>query len=142
MLYWYEELMLDDGIKKSPYKVVSQIKRYYEGAPKSRIFSEKKTVFSNFFGKVIPWKEYYLITLSANEADIFDVLGTRQWVFVHYAKTDIYILGVYLSMDAALEAVTGLLADGYTKDASFDPRSAFGDKNRYLLTSDYCADNL
>ena len=131
MLYWYRDLMLSDKLKKKSEKHIKRVDSYYRALPKSRIFSDKKRVWERFVGKKIPWKEYFVVTRATRPADLFDVMGTRQWILRHYARTDIYVIGLYTSQNEALEAVEEYLSDGYEKDPEFEPRERFADNGDY-----------
>ncbi|MBO6108564.1 MAG: hypothetical protein J6P16_04060 [Eubacterium sp.] len=141
MLYWYKDLMIDDKLKKKAAKHVQRVERYYRALPKSRIFSDKKRVWERIIGKKIPWKEYYVITRASNPNDLFDVMGTRQWIFRHYARNDIYVIGLYSSKDGALDSLKEVLITGYTEDPEYSPSQIYGKKDKYadyklLFTAD------
>ena len=131
MLYWYRGLMLGENLKKKPGKHIRRVEQYYRAKPKSRIFSDKKRFWEHLIGKKVPWKGYFVVTRAVNPDNLFDVMGTRQWVFRHYARTDIYVIGLYRTKWDALDAVRMLLEEGYREDAGFDPRKRFADDKDY-----------
>ena len=136
MLYWYRDLMVSDKFKKKTTRHIHRVERYYRALPKSRIFSDKKRAWEHLVGKKIPWKEYFVVTRATNPANLFDVMGTRQWVLRHYARTDLYVIGLYASEDEALKALEEMLSQGYQEDPSYRPREAFDRDEDYTTYTD------
>ncbi|MCR4605746.1 MAG: hypothetical protein K5639_07085 [Eubacterium sp.] len=132
MLYWYKDIMLDDKYKKDPDKHIKRINRYYHAKPKSRIFSDKKRWWERFVGKTIPWKEYFVIVLSSGESDLFEVMSTRDFIWRHFSRTDMYVVGVYSSEDGAISAITSALGEEYEKDSDYDPKLSYKNVKKYL----------
>ena len=132
MLYWYRGLMLGEKLKKKPEKHIRKVEQYYRARPKSTILGKKDRLYEHFVGKKIPFKEYFVVTRATNPDNLFDVMGTRQWVLRHYARTDIYVIGLYTAEDEALEAVQTMLAEGYAKDAGYEPRKRFSNDRDFI----------
>ena len=136
MLYWYKDIMLDDKYKKNTQKHIKRITRYYNADPKSKIFRKKKSWWERFIGKSIPWKEYFVILISESDKDLFDVMSTRNFIWRHYARRDVFVVGIYASEDAAVNAITAVLRSEYEKDADYDPKKTFADETSYVKEFD------
>ena len=134
MLYWYQDLMIDEKLAKKKDAHIARIEKYYYASEKSKIFSNRKRWWEAFVSKTIPWKEYFVIARATNPENLFDVMSTRQWVFRHYAKSDIFVIGLYSSQDDAIEAVQEVLTRGFSTDASYDPKNQFLDDGLYNST--------
>ena len=136
MLYWYRGLMLGKWVKSKPEKHIRRVEQYYRARPKSRIFSDKERLWERFAAKKIPWRGYFIVTRALNPENLFDVMGTRQWVLRHYSRTDLYVIGLYTYREEALEAVQDLLVEGYQKDTGFDPRKRFSDDKDFMTLNE------
>ena len=121
MLYWYRDLMIGEKMKKNPEKYMKKVEKHYQANPNGKIFGKK----------IPPINELFVVVRATNPDNLFEVMGTRQWFFKHYSKTDIYIIGVFQSEDEALKTVQTVLSDGYTKDPEYDPRETFKDDSDY-----------
>ena len=131
MLYWYRDLMVDEKLKKHFNDHRVRIERYYRALPKSKFFSEKERWWERIVGKKIPWRDYTVIVRAENPDNLFEVMSTRQWIFRHYEKMDIYVLGLFASSSNAVSCLEELLNEGYKNDTSYDPREAFADPEDY-----------
>ncbi len=121
MLYWYRDLLIGEKMKKNPEKYMKKIEKHYQANPNGKIFGKKKP----------PIKEFFVVVRAGNPDNLFEVMGTRQWFFKHYSKTDIYIIGMFQSEDEALEAIQSMLSEGYTGDPEYDPRGDYWDDEGY-----------
>ena len=132
MLYWYKDIMLDDKYKKDSEKHIDRIKKYYHAKPKSKIFRNKKSWWERFVGKTIPWKEYFVIMISDNDSDLFDVMSTRSFIWRHFERKNVYVVGIYSSEDTAIEAITTVLRSEYENDPDYDPKTVYKDETNYV----------
>ena len=131
MLYWYRDLMISKKLKKKKTHHIKRVERYYRAMPKSKIFSKKKRAYEHFVGKKIPWKEYFVVIKATNPDNLFEVISTRQLILRHYERMDLYVIGLYASNDEALSAVQEMLLNGYSEDASYEPRDVFSDMDDF-----------
>lgn len=131
MLYWYRDLMISEKFNKNPERHIKKVEEYYHAEPKSRIFGSKKRVWERFVGKKIPWKEYFVIIRATNPDNLFEVMGTRQWIFRHYERMDLYVIGLYSSADEAVGAIEDILMKGYEEDPDYMPRRIYGVDDDY-----------
>ena len=123
MLYWYRELMLDDKFRKNPEKYKKKAEKHYRANPDGKLFSRKLPVA----------KQLFVVVRATNPDNLFEVMGTRQWIFSHYGKTDLYVIGLYPTELDAVEALEEMLADGYIDDPDYDPRSKYADDGEYSI---------
>ena len=135
MLYWYRGLMLGDSLRRKPEKHIRRVEQCYRAKPRSRVFRKLKSRDKQV-GKKIPLKAYFVVTRAVNPSNLFDVMGTRQWIFRHYAKTDIYVIGLYRTREEAVWAVQMLLTEGYQRNADFDPRKRFAKDEDFFTLRD------
>lgn len=131
MIYWYRDLMLDDILKHGADRHKLRVERYYRGLPKSKAFSEKKRWWEQFIGKKIPWIDYVVVMRASNPDNLFEVMGVRQWILRHYERTDIYVIGLFVTEFEALFRLETMLADGYEADENYDPRAEFENPDDY-----------
>ena len=102
MMHWYHDLYMDDRVAKNPERC------------KKRVMRRR------------PWKRsYYAITLAANEANLFEIIGTRQLFFRRYAYLDLYIIGLATDYQGAVALLQKIIADICGKDKEFRPREYF-----------------
>ena len=131
MLYWYRDMILDDFFKNGAESHKLRVERYYRALPKSRIFSEKKRCWEHLVGQKNPWVDYVVVVKASNPDNLFEVMGVRQWMFRHYEKMDVYVIGLFATESAAVASVATLLSDGYADDSDFDPRSVYDKEEDY-----------
>ena len=136
MLYWYRDLMLSKTLKRKPEKHIHRVERYYRGMPKSRVFRDRISWWERYVSKKIPWRDYAVVTRPTNPENLFDVMSVRQWIFRHYANTDIYVIGLYTTREEALEAFEEYLCTGYEEDVDYDPRKKFEKDEDYDTYTD------
>ncbi len=89
MVIWSEKMYIGDAIRKKSARVQKKL----EG------------------GKFVP--DVFLITAPTNEANLFDILPTRELLFPYHKKRDILVYGIAKSKDEAVELVTEMLEDMY-----------------------------
>lgn len=117
MIHWYKKLYMDETVRKHPKRCMAQVEQCYGNAGRG---------VSRFL------KGYYVIALPSNGDNLLDIMGTRQLFFRHYARLDLYVVGLVASYEAALELLPGILLeqDGDQGDAPFRSRLFF-DKAGY-----------
>jgi hypothetical protein len=77
-----------------------------------------------------PWKKSYVaITLAANEANLFEIMETRQLFFRRYAHLDLYVVGMAADYENAVELLQTMLLDCYREDEAASPRTFFDRKD-------------
>lgn len=62
----------------------------------------------------------YLITMPTNEDNSLDILHEAHLKQSYYKKKDIYVVGVALSYEEALQVVTNIVEEVYTKTKGAD----------------------
>ena len=132
MLYWYRDLMVDDSLKRKTERHIFRVERYYRALPKSKIFRDKKSWWERYVGKKIPWRDYVVMMRASNPDNLFDIMGIRQWIFRHYERTDMYVVGIFSSEYVAINHLEALLSEGYEKDPDYDPRKKFENDEDYV----------
>lgn len=107
MIFWYDNLYMDDWVRKNREKC-------------------RKTIERRSVWQKLPWKKsYYIITLANNKENLFEIISTDEMFFRYYGYTDIYIVGVARDYDSAVEILTNFLTKGYQKDSEYNPRNVF-----------------
>lgn len=102
MIRWYRSLYMDDEVRKNPEKC------------KKRVMKRR------------PWKKnYYVLVLAANPNNLFEIMETRQLFFRHYARFDMYVVGLAVDYEGAVKLLQQMLEEIYRADDSFSPRKYF-----------------
>lgn len=102
MIYWYRDLYMDEKVAKNPERCKRRVARRR------------------------PWKKSYVaITIAANEKNLFEIMETRQLFFRRYAYLDLYVVGLAVSYENAVELLQGILEKGYQENPAFSPRDLF-----------------
>lgn len=119
MIFWYDELYMDEAVRKNEKKC-------------------KRVVESRNKWQVLPWKKsYFVIVLASNEENLFEIMNTNQMFFRYYEYKNLYILGVAKKYESAVEIFQNIMTEGYGADQSFDPRTVFT-KDRFVQAEDLC----
>ncbi len=106
MMHWYHSLYMDDKVAKNPERC------------KKRVMRRR------------PWKRsYYAVTLAVNEANLFEIIGTRQFFFRRYAYLDLYIVGLAADYKGAVSLLQKIVADICSENPEFRPREYFDKKD-------------
>lgn len=116
MIFWYDNLYMDDAVRKQEKECKKII--------------EKRSVWQK-----LPWKKnYYVIVLASNEKNLFEIMNTDQMFFRYYGYKDLYILGVAEKYEGAVEILRGIMVEGYDREPEFDPRQKFA--RNHFFTAD------
>lgn len=102
MIHWYRHLYMDETVARRPKHCKSSVEA----------------------GRL--WKRnYFVVILAVNEANLFEIMGTRQLFFRHYKRTDLYVLGLAVSQDGAERLLLRMIEDVCREDKEFYPRKYF-----------------
>ncbi|SFR91139.1 hypothetical protein [Anaeromicropila populeti] len=101
MIRWCQKLYLDFAAEKIEKKLRKRIER------------GKLNLF------------VYCITLAQNENNLFEIIRTDELLFHYYRKKDIYIIGLAVSRDSAVELVAEIIDEMYQSTGTFHPREYF-----------------
>lgn len=105
MIYWYRHLYMDEIVKKKPGKCKKRVERRR------------------------PWKKnYYAVTLAANPANLFEIMGTRQMFFRRYAYLDLYVVGLAGSKEGAITLLQEML-ERMNREDCWNPNELFRQKD-------------
>ena len=105
MINWYRHLYMDEVVKKNPGKCRKRV--------------EKRR----------PWKKnYYAVTLAANPANLFDIMGTRQMFFRRFAYLDIYVVGLAATKEEAVTLLQQII-ERMDRENCWNPGKIFKKKD-------------
>ena len=106
MIYLYHSLYMDDVVAKHPARCKKRVERRR------------------------PWqKNYYAVMLAANDANLFEIMGTRQLFFQRYRYLDMYILGLASDYKGAVKLLQRMIEDICREAPEFSPRQYFRKKD-------------
>lgn len=106
MIYWYQNLYMDEKVAKNPKKC------------KKRVLRRR------------PWKKsYVVITLAANSENLFDIMETRQLFFRRYSYLDIYVVGLAANQEEARSLLQKIVEKMWTEDTSVRVEDFFHKKD-------------
>lgn len=106
MIYWYQDLYMDDKVAKNPERCKKCVERRR------------------------PWKKKYVaVILAVNDENLFEIIDTRQLFFRRFSYMDLYVVGLTSTYDKALELLQKMLVEGYQSDPSVRPRDRFDKKD-------------
>lgn len=108
MIHWYRDLYMDTVVAKNPERCKKRVERRR------------------------PWKRsYYAVTLAVNDANLFEIMGTRQWFFRRYEYLDMYVVGLAADYRSAVELLQHIVEAICSTDSEFHPKGYF-DKKDFL----------
>lgn len=101
MLKWYDNLYVDKLIKNKKEDIVERINE----------------------GKVSP--RIYCIILASNGNNLFDILNANELLFDYYKKREIFILGLAIGRNSAIELAVDMLEEVYKNTGDFKVREYY-----------------
>ena len=105
MIHWYKNLYMDETVAKHPKKC--------------RKRAEKRK----------PWKKnYYALMLAMNPDNLFEIVKTREMFFRRFEYLDIYVFGLAVSYEKALELLQGMMEEA-SREEVFEPKNLFDKKD-------------
>lgn len=110
MILWFEQLYMDEYVKKHPVRCMKKIE-----SPK--LLKRGVTV----------------IALASNSDNLFDIIGSRELFFRHYKKNNIYILALAKNKEEAINLLQQLIKDAFD-GTEFIPKKYFS-RNRFTVRS-------
>ena len=102
MISWSNQLYLSESINKRELKSI-----------------KKKLDKNKFF------KGLYCITFASNIENLFDIYNIKQFIFPHYKKKNIHILGLAKSKKEAFDLIIKMIEDIYKETGEFKVRDYF-----------------
>jgi len=64
----------------------------------------------------------YVVTLSTNPNNLLDIYAAKELIQPHYKKAELSVIGLAASLDDAMELVTDIIQEVYSKTNSFNIR--------------------
>lgn len=102
MVRWYPDLFLDQEMEKHKKKYMKKIEK----------------------GK-ISGKACYLITLSSNTENLFDIMSFRELWFLYNRSRELYVIGLAANMENALAILENIVKTVLSKDEAFQIHDYF-----------------
>jgi len=106
MIHWYRKLYMDEDVAEHPKRC------------KRHVMQRK------------PWKKsYFVVTLATNPDNLFEIMETRQLFFRRYSYLDLYVVGLAVNYDSAVELLQKILLEMEKKDGTFLTDKFFPEKD-------------
>ena len=101
MIAWAEHLYVGEKMKKKKERSIASI-------------NQREAVFGVF-----------CIIFASNPANLFDIIEANEFLFPHYQKTDIFIIGIAKGKQEAVLLVQEMLMEVYHQTGEFNVRAYF-----------------
>lgn len=101
MIKWYDNLYVDKLLENKEKKIMNRIN---EGKLSLHI---------------------YCITLASNGNNLFDIMNANELLFNYYKRRDIFILGLALGRENAIEIVAEMVDEIYKNTGDFKVRDYY-----------------
>lgn len=92
--------------------------RWYDNLYVDKVIKNRQDIMKRINeGKMTP--HVYCIIFPSNGNNLFDILNANELLFDYYKKKDIFILGLAIGRDSAIELVVDMLEEVYRNTGDF-----------------------
>ncbi len=126
MIYWHEQLLVDEPTNNNLKKAKRIIKKRYK-----HVYDVyKKGLFSKLAEKVLPKKNYHLLVVPTNPENLFEIVDLKNLIFSCYTGQDLYVIGIAKERDNIYDILEGMLKNSLFDEA--DDLRSLCDKSRFI----------